>query len=501
VWLYRILKGGRGCGDGGMTRYNHFGFCGWYDTPALMFIDILCVMASMGISFLFCCNRPDCVYHILADSPYYLAVVAAVTVSVFYLFDLYFINKDFLRLHQVVNIWMAIGTLFLIMHFVSYFGATGTSLRCLFVYTAAMLVFVTAARVSYSRFSRKYLLKDAVIIAEAPLAGILFKLLHPDNAQGYKYGIRLLGYIAGKRGEGKSSYGLQCLGSIEDMDQILAARSPLVVIYAGDHFENDAVIEHLIRQKLQGAVLISAIGLYGEITGRIPYEYVSRTGLIDSCLRGSRYGGMKAVKRSFDIVLGAILLLASLPLIVFCALIVMLESEGPGFFTQKRIGMLGKPFTIYKLRTMTAGGEMDAPGGTPAGGEVTRFGRFLRGHYIDELPQFYNVLIGDMSIVGPRPEMETFAHKCEKLIPDYQWLRLSVRPGITGWGQVWHEHTTTNAGYRGKFEYDFYYLANASFRFDLEIIVLTAIKVIGALRRKNKILVKYRDSRKHSQAG
>ena len=177
-------------------------------------------------------------------------------------------------------------------------------------------------------------------------------------------------------------------------------------------------------------------------------------------------------KRAFDIVFSLVGLVISLPIILLAGLAVKISSPGPMLFKQRRIGARGKEFNFYKIRTM----KMQPPEisdkvwTTPNDGRRTRLGVFLRKSCIDELPQFWNVLKGDMSIVGPRPERPYFAKKFQEDVPKYM-VRHQVKTGLTGWAQV--------NGYRGdtsiekRIEYDLYYIENWSFLFDLKIIGLT----------------------------
>ena len=237
---------------------------------------------------------------------------------------------------------------------------------------------------------------------------------------------------------------------------------------------------------MKGVDLISAIALYEAISGMIPYEFIDSSWLIEDCLRGNKFVQSR-LKRALDIVLGSVFFIATLPLVAVLVALIKITMGGDPFFVQGRVGRLGKPFKIYKLRTMIPGAV-----GEPADAEgwheknedrITRLGGFLRKYHLDELPQFYNVIKGDMSIVGPRPEMEMFIRDCEKKIPFYR-LRLAVKPGITGWAQIRFLHTSTLIGYQEKFRYDLYYLSNQTFRLDLEIIVRTILRLVGFPRIK-----------------
>jgi Undecaprenyl-phosphate glucose phosphotransferase len=181
------------------------------------------------------------------------------------------------------------------------------------------------------------------------------------------------------------------------------------------------------------------------------------------------------VKRSLDVVMSSIALAVfAIPLGLVAAL-VKITSHGPVFYQQERMGLDGKPFTIVKFRSMLEDAEHETgPVWTiPGDPRVTRFGRFLRRSNLDELPQLWNVLRGDMSIVGPRPERPHFVAQFKHKIPQYM-LRHKVKAGLTGWAQVngWRGNTALEK----RIEYDLYYIENWSVRLDLKIIWLTVLK-------------------------
>lgn len=180
-------------------------------------------------------------------------------------------------------------------------------------------------------------------------------------------------------------------------------------------------------------------------------------------------------KRIFDIVFASLALIVCFIPMLIIAIIIKLDSPGPAIYSQERLGKDGKKFMIYKFRSMRTDAEAKGPKWAAENDErCTKLGKFLRLKRIDELPQFYNILIGDMSFVGPRPEREYFYNEFEKYIPNFR-DRLIVKPGLTGHAQV-------NGGYKLKPEekivYDMEYVKHQSFRVDLEIIFKTVVVVI-----------------------
>ena len=197
-----------------------------------------------------------------------------------------------------------------------------------------------------------------------------------------------------------------------------------------------------------------------------------------------------AVKPALDFALALLLAVPALPVVALCWALVRLTSRGPGFYSQTRSGLGGMPFQILKLRSMTHGveGKTGIQWSQKGDSRVTRVGKFLRATHLDELPQLWNVLRGEMSLVGPRPERpEVIESKgLARQVPGYEY-RLDVRPGVTGFAQVQLPPDSNVQSVRYKIAYDLYYIANQGFWFDLRLIAATLIKTIGlkppALRR------------------
>jgi lipopolysaccharide/colanic/teichoic acid biosynthesis glycosyltransferase len=186
------------------------------------------------------------------------------------------------------------------------------------------------------------------------------------------------------------------------------------------------------------------------------------------------------VKNALDFLTALLLGLVALPVIAAAALIVKLSSRGPAFYTQTRLGLNGRLFTIYKIRTMIdkceslTGPRWSMPGDP----RITRFGWFLRVTHLDELPQLLNVLRGDMSLIGPRPERPEFLPELEKALPTYRW-RLAVRPGVTGLAQVQLPADTDIGSVRRKLSYDLYYIENLSPWMDFRLLFGTVFYAAG----------------------
>ena len=184
------------------------------------------------------------------------------------------------------------------------------------------------------------------------------------------------------------------------------------------------------------------------------------------------------VKRLIDVVCALLALILLSPLFLVVAWLIRRDSPGPIFFSQERIGRLGRPFNIYKFRSMHTDAEQQGPQlSSVMDRRITRLGRYLRKYRIDELPQFYNVLRGDMSLVGPRPEREFYIRQLMELTPYYSRLLL-VRPGITSWGMVKYGYASTVAQMIKRMRYDLMYINNCTFAVDLKILGFTIRTVL-----------------------
>nr|WP_245739705.1 sugar transferase [Thermoflavimicrobium dichotomicum] len=176
------------------------------------------------------------------------------------------------------------------------------------------------------------------------------------------------------------------------------------------------------------------------------------------------------VKRGLEIVFSIVLLIITLPVLLLAMLAIKLESPGPVFYKQERVGLNGRLFSIIKLRSMRTDAEKNGPQWAAKNDpRVTRVGKFIRKTRIDEIPQLINILRGDMSLIGPRPERPMFTEQFAKEIPGFK-KRLMVKPGLTGWAQVNGGYDATPAE---KFEMDMYYIRNQSFALDLKILLRT----------------------------
>ena len=236
-------------------------------------------------------------------------------------------------------------------------------------------------------------------------------------------------------------------------------------------------MEELLELRMQGVKVEEATSRLEKISGKIDVENLNPSWLVFS--EGFRRSPMFLfVRRVLSIFISLIGLLLTLPLLPFIMLAIRLDSKGPVFYTQTRVGKGGKLFKVVKFRTM----RQDAESGTGAqwaannDPRVTRVGKFLRTSRLDEIPQLWCVLKGDMAFVGPRPERPEFIEELSKKIP-YYGVRHMVRPGVTGWAQVKYKYGSTIEDAREKLQYDLFYIKNASIGLDL-LIMFQTVKIV-----------------------
>ena len=242
-------------------------------------------------------------------------------------------------------------------------------------------------------------------------------------------------------------------------------------IVADLHSPNlDAEWQKFLAEKtLQGIPVYNVKQVVESMTGRVKIHHMYENNL-GSLLPSPGY---MILKQLFDIALVLVSFPFVLPIMLITAIVIKLESDGPAFFIQNRVGQGGKEFRIYKFRSM--GKDSEKHGAQMASANdmrVTRVGKFIRKTRIDELPQFFNVLKGDMSLIGPRPEQKVFVDQFEQEIPFYNYRHI-VKPGITGWAQVTHGYAGDADETRVKIEHDFYYIKHISFPLDILIVFKT----------------------------
>lgn len=238
----------------------------------------------------------------------------------------------------------------------------------------------------------------------------------------------------------------------------------------------DSDIAHeLLEAKLHGKMVVDIRSFYEHVVQRLPLSQINDEWLLQTeGFSLNTRGSLRRLKRALDVFLSLTLLIIASPIMLLTALLIKIESKGPIIYKQDRVGLHEKEFTVYKFRSMRQDAEKNGAVWASVGDpRVTRIGKFIRKTRIDELPQLWNVLKGDMSFIGPRPERMAFVKELKKIIP-YYGLRHTVKPGLTGWAQVCYPYGANEDDARRKLEYDLYYIKNMSLLLDINIILKTA---------------------------
>jgi sugar transferase (PEP-CTERM system associated) len=266
-------------------------------------------------------------------------------------------------------------------------------------------------------------------------------------------------------------------GAIPDLAGFVESLGVSEVVLALEERRNALPLADLLRVKLAGVQVNDFSSFLERETGRVDLDTLNPSWLIFSDGFSSGRAMTGAFKRLFDIVASVLVLAFTAPIIVVFAVLIRLDSKGPAFFRQTRVGLYGQPFNLIKLRSMRTDAEADGAQWAQADDpRVTRLGKFIRKVRIDELPQAWTVLKGEMSFVGPRPEQPEFVSDLEQQLPYYA-ERHVVKPGITGWAQINYPYGASIADARHKLEYDLYYAKNYSPFLDL-LILLQTLRVV-----------------------
>ncbi len=373
---------------------------------------------------------------------------------VFYIFGLYDLNLVktkllfYPRLLSATSVNIAMGMIF--FYLIPWFGITPKTNLVLNILIFTALIFIWR-KLFYSLFSSYFLIRVAIIGNNSSVQ----KLSEEINARPY------LGYkLAG-------------IWHTEDnfLSKIEKEKIDTLII-AENLGTNPKLLQNLYQCLPFQINFINSAEAYETITHKVPLSLISQTWFLENLKEGEKEFYNK-IKRGLDIILSLFIFILSLPLWPFIGLAIKIEDKGPIFYRQERIGKNRNSFSLFKFRSMKKDAEKNgAVWAEKQDPRVTKVGKFLRKTHFDELPQMLNILRGEISLVGPRPERPEFVEKLEKEIPHYH-IRHLIKPGFTGWAQLKFRYGRSVMDSKEKFQYDLYYLKNRSLLLDLGILLRT----------------------------
>jgi exopolysaccharide biosynthesis polyprenyl glycosylphosphotransferase len=336
----------------------------------------------------------------------------------------------------------------------------------------------TAGRLAYSLFGADIFRQQAIVVTSGDVGASLLGELKRAAAAVYQ----VQGYVAPAR-DMSAPNTAPWLGDGADLGELIEQRKIDTVIVSSSMDCWNRYLQALIQARNRGVEIVDLATVCERFLNRIPCDQITELWLLWGLMgRSSLY--VTRLKRLVDLALATVLIVALSPVLLVTWVLIRLTSPGPVLYLQERIGLHNRPFTVVKFRSMVHGAE-DASGPVWAAERdprVTPLGRWLRRWRIDELPQLWNVIKGDMSLVGPRPERSVFVNELLTAVPMYN-QRHGLRPGITGWGQIHYDYAASHEQTREKLEYDLFYVKNASFLLDLAILLRTTRTLVAARGR------------------
>ena len=359
-------------------------------------------------------------------------------------------------------------------------GVESSSRIVIFIYWMVIFVFVSVGRLSIRSFQRSLLIKGigrkgTVIVGYNTKAKEAYDqiLEHPA------LGLDVVAYVGVNLDNvGKVYKDISVQGSLDQLVDIINKTQASEVIIALEKEDHDLLVDIISKVENKGIGLKIVPDLYEILSGQARTSQLYGIPLID-IMPELMPEWEKKLKRISDVIISLIILIITFPLNILVSIFIKLDSKGPILFKQDRIGMNNKEFRIYKFRSMYQDAEKHTGPvwSTKDDPRVTRVGRIMRQLRIDEIPQFFNVLKGEMSLVGPRPERPYFVEMLAEQLPYYR-RRLKVRPGITGWAQVKHKYDESIEDVKVKLRYDLFYIENMSLRMDIKILARTILVVL-----------------------
>lgn len=464
----------------------------WIKTFALLAVEAGIVLSAVVASIVL--RYPDRYHSVLVEQRGVVKILFTTVICqfCFYLFDLYDVSKPRLRRELLTDLFRALTVAMLSLGAIFLLRPTlllGYSelLEDGVIVTRtngvpALAMAIALAMMFCWRIAIHWLMRHPRLGERVLVVGVdqLAIEVAREAMSRRDLGYKIVGFISNDATMvGKSLFNPKVIGTVDELDRIVASENIDRVVIALQDRRGRMPVEQLLNIRLQGqAAIEEGAALYERLTGKVNIETLRPSWIIFSG-GGKRSKIWNLVRRLFNFSMALLGLLLSLPIAILTAIAVKLESTGPIFYAQDRVGKGGRIFRIIKFRSMRIDAEID---GEPKWAQeqdprITRVGSFIRKTRIDEIPQFLNILRGEMSFVGPRAERPFFVEQLDRLAPFYSQRHL-VEPGLTGWAQVCYPYGSTIEDAIQKLQYDLYYIKNVSLLFDIWIMFKTVKTVI-----------------------
>ena len=412
----------------------------------------------------------------IQSNPWSFILTGMIYIMVFFSTELYDIRKDSKSIGNVMAITLASTSAFVITTLLFYMNWSLRIGRGVFILNGVLItLFIIGWRILYSYLLEQPIFKRNVLIVGAGWAG---KTILQEINRLQKSGLRTVGFIDDDpQKKGKLIDGVPVLGDRYTIDKVIRKKGVDLIVAAITHEKHADLIKALINCSWKGIDIVDMPAIYEQLTGKIPFKHINNMWMLHIAI-GKPKLYSRLIKPILEAIIASILFILLIPVMVVLAIVIKCDSRGRIFYTQERIGKDGRKFTIMKFRTMVENAESVTGAVYAADNDprITKIGRFLRKWRLDEIPQLLNVIKGDMSLVGPRPEREVFIREFEEKIPFYT-QRLLVKPGLTGWAQAKFPYASSIEQTEEKLQYDLYYIKNMSFILDF-VVFLKTIRVV-----------------------
>ena len=445
-------------------------------TAACFFVEGGIIILSVIASFLILSRMGDIAYIRLNEAVARGIIIAIFCQSCMYMLDMYDLKNSQSWGELFFSLVFAVGVVCIGVSIISYvvpqFGIDG---RMYYMTILFVAIFLFLWRFGFDYYIRWLAPREKILIVGS---GDIARLVAGEIRKRDRFGFHLVGFV-GHLEEGKPAGDMhgEIIGDYSSLKKVVREYNVRRLVVASNERRGEYPVKELLSVRTEGCKITEWPVFFEYLAGRIPIDNLTPSYFIfNEGFRKSE--SIMLLRKTIGIILAGFFLLILAPVLILVAMFIKFDSSGPVLYSQDRVGQKGKHFRIYKFRSMRDNAEENGPPrwATKDDPRITRVGRILRKLRVDEIPQLFNILRGDLSFVGPRPERPEFVEKLQNIYPYYS-LRHTVKPGLTGWAQVSFMYSGTFEESKEKLQYDLFYIKNMSIKLDLWIIFKT-IKIV-----------------------